>query len=354
ISSRPSTPPSLEISSRPSTPPSSSLSLPLLPSISPPKFSTSFHLPKESVENRKEDFMKRWYCLYKSMTRDQRREVLMESLLDEKKKKVSLSMEQISAAMTQRFQTPHLTLFWKIPFKTLGIRVHVGTEKQGNRIQKTVKMDKGGVNSAYEKALHVRSNLLNQIGISEHPTPIPLLQNPDSLSSFLLKERMPSRRKPHGGNPTKIKEPFLKSQTKLSFRRRKSSLTGEIFSGEKKRRRKRRTARKALKKFSSSLPFEKSMAASHFPLFEGLSFWERQAASPLLLPSSSVDFSESSLPPPVDVLIVGGGTAGLAAASYLQRCGISFRLLESRSRVGGRIFTTSLPSRTLSDGCVLP
>lgn len=41
----------------------------------------------------------------------------------------------------------------------------------------------------------------------------------------------------------------------------------------------------------------------------------------------------------VDVVIVGGGVAGLAAAAHLQQRGISWQLLEARDRLGGRVFT---------------
>ncbi len=38
-----------------------------------------------------------------------------------------------------------------------------------------------------------------------------------------------------------------------------------------------------------------------------------------------------------DVLIVGGGLAGLALADHLHRAGVTYQLVESRSRLGGRI-----------------
>jgi putative flavoprotein involved in K+ transport len=39
--------------------------------------------------------------------------------------------------------------------------------------------------------------------------------------------------------------------------------------------------------------------------------------------------------PPYDVLLIGGGQAGLAAGYHLRRAGLSFAILEGRSDVGG-------------------
>ncbi|HKW47995.1 MAG TPA: NAD(P)/FAD-dependent oxidoreductase [Gemmatimonadaceae bacterium] len=41
----------------------------------------------------------------------------------------------------------------------------------------------------------------------------------------------------------------------------------------------------------------------------------------------------------VDVIIVGAGAAGLAAARVLRESGVEFAVLEARERIGGRIFT---------------
>jgi monoamine oxidase len=43
----------------------------------------------------------------------------------------------------------------------------------------------------------------------------------------------------------------------------------------------------------------------------------------------------------VDVVIVGAGCAGLAAAKHLQAAGLSFRVVEAMDRIGGRAWTTS-------------
>src|SRR5438128_1856135 len=42
---------------------------------------------------------------------------------------------------------------------------------------------------------------------------------------------------------------------------------------------------------------------------------------------------------PTDVLVIGAGAAGLAAAAVLVEAGRSVRVLEARERIGGRIFS---------------
>src|SRR5512140_1807280 len=51
-----------------------------------------------------------------------------------------------------------------------------------------------------------------------------------------------------------------------------------------------------------------------------------------------------------DVIIVGGGIAGLATAYELQRRGVPFRLLERSARAGGVIFTEKIDGFTFDAG----
>ena len=50
-----------------------------------------------------------------------------------------------------------------------------------------------------------------------------------------------------------------------------------------------------------------------------------------------------------DVIVVGAGYAGLSAAQVLQQTGKKFLVLEARERVGGRVYTKSLPNGTYVD-----
>src|SRR5438270_5053011 len=44
-----------------------------------------------------------------------------------------------------------------------------------------------------------------------------------------------------------------------------------------------------------------------------------------------------------DVLVIGGGVAGLTAARELTGAGLQVTLLEARDRLGGRIYTRQTP-----------
>src|SRR6188472_4011426 len=53
-----------------------------------------------------------------------------------------------------------------------------------------------------------------------------------------------------------------------------------------------------------------------------------------------------------DVVVIGGGAAGIAAARRLTDAGVDCLLVEARSRLGGRAFTSADPSGTPLDlGC---
>ncbi|OEH77666.1 hypothetical protein cyc_00902 [Cyclospora cayetanensis] len=45
-----------------------------------------------------------------------------------------------------------------------------------------------------------------------------------------------------------------------------------------------------------------------------------------------------------DVLIVGGGVAGLAGALHCQRAGVDYQVIEARDRLGGRVWSIRLPA----------
>src|SRR4051795_8588713 len=48
-----------------------------------------------------------------------------------------------------------------------------------------------------------------------------------------------------------------------------------------------------------------------------------------------------------DVLVLGAGVAGLAAAQELSQAGMRVIVIEARDRIGGRIFTERVPGHPL-------
>jgi phytoene dehydrogenase-like protein len=58
----------------------------------------------------------------------------------------------------------------------------------------------------------------------------------------------------------------------------------------------------------------------------------------------------SAVPRECDVLVVGGGLAGLAAARRLDRAGRDWRLVEAADRLGGRVATDTVDGFTLDRG----
>ncbi|WP_143163024.1 FAD-dependent oxidoreductase, partial [Couchioplanes caeruleus] len=57
-----------------------------------------------------------------------------------------------------------------------------------------------------------------------------------------------------------------------------------------------------------------------------------------------------SQPVEVDVVIVGGGLAGLAAARRLDRAGVEWLLVEAADRIGGRVATDVVDGWRLDRG----
>src|SRR6185369_9103092 len=57
-----------------------------------------------------------------------------------------------------------------------------------------------------------------------------------------------------------------------------------------------------------------------------------------------------SQPVEVDVVIVGGGLAGLAAARRLDRAGVNWLLVEAADRIGGRVATDMVDGWRLDRG----
>ena len=56
------------------------------------------------------------------------------------------------------------------------------------------------------------------------------------------------------------------------------------------------------------------------------------------------------MPTETDVVIVGGGLAGLAAARRLHRAGVPWRLVEAGDRLGGRVATDAVDGYLLDRG----
>ncbi len=63
------------------------------------------------------------------------------------------------------------------------------------------------------------------------------------------------------------------------------------------------------------------------------------AGSALLLNPESLKAVTGKLTKPQSVIVIGAGFAGLAAGLKLQRMGIKVTILESRNRIGGRVFS---------------
>ena len=53
----------------------------------------------------------------------------------------------------------------------------------------------------------------------------------------------------------------------------------------------------------------------------------------------------------VEVVIIGGGAAGIAAAKHLHTAGVDCLLVEARERLGGRGFSVATPAGTIDLGC---
>ena len=61
--------------------------------------------------------------------------------------------------------------------------------------------------------------------------------------------------------------------------------------------------------------------------------------------------ASNPLPSQVDVVVIGAGAAGIAAARRLMRPGLSVLVLEARDRIGGRAWTARVEGEGLDMGC---
>ena len=70
----------------------------------------------------------------------------------------------------------------------------------------------------------------------------------------------------------------------------------------------------------------------------------RRSLLKLLAASSAIPFlpERASAIPPSTVIVVGAGYAGLSAARSLADAGVDVIVLEARSRIGGRAWTSSV------------
>jgi monoamine oxidase len=79
-------------------------------------------------------------------------------------------------------------------------------------------------------------------------------------------------------------------------------------------------------------------SANHSPAIDRRTFLAGLAAT-AALPALALPSGAKALPTNPDVVIVGSGASGIAAAHMLAQRGISFVVLEAKSRIGGRAFT---------------